>query len=189
MKSIIEALLFTWGDPLEGSDISSVLEIPKKEVEEIMEELIDEFNYNMRGLQIIKIKNSYQIATRAEHYEWIKKLNKPQTEKNLSNAALETLSIIAYKQPVIKSDIEAIRGVKCDTAIYTLLDKNMIEEKGRLERVGRPILYGTTEDFLKAFGLENLDKLPPLLERLDIEDEIEEQVDEEMAEKDLSEED
>ncbi len=176
IKAIIEALLFTWGDPLEISDISSVLDLSKKEAKEIIDEMKDEFNYNMRGLQIIKINDSYQIGTRSEHYKWIKKLKRPKKERSLSNAALETLSIIAYKQPVIKSEIETIRGVKCDTAIYTLLDKEMIEERGRLDRVGKPIIYGTTDKFLKTFGLENLDRLPPLIDELEIEDKIKEDV-------------
>ena len=112
VKSIIEGLLFAWGDPLEIKDLSSVLDIEVSELESILKEMIDDFNYNRRGLRIIKFNNSYQIGTRPEHYEWISKLNQDKYKKNLSNASLETLSIIAYKQPIIKSDIESIRGVK-----------------------------------------------------------------------------
>ncbi|KNF07430.1 segregation and condensation protein B [Gottschalkia purinilytica] len=162
MKSIIEALLFTWGDPLAIQEISSILEISKTESEEIIKEMIDEFNYNRRGLQIIQVNNAYQLATRAEHFEWIKKLCTPKENKTLSIAALETLSIIAYRQPITKVEVEAIRGVKCDKAISTLLEKNLIKEVGRLEKTGRPILYGTTDDFLKCFGLSKLDELPEL---------------------------
>lgn len=164
IKSIIEGLLFTWGDPLELKDLSSVLEIDINELEEIMKELIDDFDFNRRGLRIIKFNNFYQIGTRPEHYEWIKKLNNKKNTKNLSNASLETLSIIAYKQPIIKSDVENIRGVRSDRAIDTLIDKKLVKEIGRLERTGRPILYGTTEDFLKYFGLETLEELPPIEE-------------------------
>ncbi|MBU5426638.1 SMC-Scp complex subunit ScpB [Tissierella pigra] len=167
LKSIIEALLFTWGDPLEIKDIASILELDKEEVGTIMSEMIDEFDYNMRGLKIIKVNDSYQLGTRPEHFSWIKKLSSPKVVKNLSNAALETLSIIAYRQPIIKSDIEAIRGVRCDKAIETLTDRELIEEIGRLERVGRPILYGTTDVFLRTFGLEGLENLPPLNELID----------------------
>ena len=167
LKSIIEALLFTWGDPLDVSDLSSILERDKKELHSILQEMMDDFDYNMRGVRIIKINNSYQMGTRSEHYDWIKKLANQKPEKALSNAALETLSIIAYRQPVIKSDIEAIRGVRCDKVIETLIEKDLIEEVGRMDRVGRPILYGTTELFLKAFGLECLKDLPILKDNID----------------------
>ena len=166
VKSIIEALLFTWGDPLDISDISSILGIEEKELHGIVQEMIDDFDYNMRGIRIIRINNSYQLGTRAEHFDWIKKLSDPKTSKNLSNAALETLSIIAYRQPVIKSDIEAIRGVRCDRAIETIMERGLIVEMGRMERAGRPILYGTTELFLRAFGLENLEDLPSLKDNI-----------------------
>lgn len=162
LKSIIESLLFTWGDPLDIKDISSIVEVKEDELSKVMQEMIDEFDYNMRGIRIIKVNDSYQLGTRPENFEWIKKLSNPKTTKNLSNAALETLSIIAYRQPIIKSDVEAIRGVRCDKAIETLVERGLIEECGRLERVGRPILYGTTDTFLRCFGLENLQELPPL---------------------------
>ncbi|NLY85897.1 MAG: SMC-Scp complex subunit ScpB [Tissierellia bacterium] len=162
LKSIIEALLFTWGDPLELKDIASIIEKEESQVEKLLEEMISEFDYNRRGIRIMKINNSYQLSTRPEHFEWIKKLSSPKFTKSLSNAALETLSIIAYRQPIIKSDIEAIRGVRCDKAIETLIERGLVVELGRLEKVGRPILYGTTDLFLKTFGLESLDQLPPL---------------------------
>lgn len=162
LKSIIEALLFTWGDPLETKDIASIIEKKEDEVEKLLEEMINEFDYNRRGIRIMKINNSFQLSTRPEHYEWIKKLSSPKFSKALSNAALETLSIIAYRQPVIKSDIEAIRGVRCDKAIETLIERGLVTELGRLERIGRPILYGTTDLFLKTFGLESIEQLPPL---------------------------
>lgn len=161
VKKIIESLLFTWGDPLELKDIASILEIKKSEVKNLLDEMIIDFNLN-RGLKIIKMNESYQIGTSPEHFEWIQKLEKNTQPKTLSNAALETLSIIAYKQPVIKSDIEYIRGVKCDKAIQTLLEKSLIEEQGRLDKTGRPIIYGTTDEFLKVFGLTNIEELPSL---------------------------
>lgn len=164
IKSIIESLLFTWGDPLNIKDISKILSISERELTFIIKDMIDEFNYNRRGIEIIKIKNSYQLSTRPEHYGWIKKLNPINDKKNLSTAALETLSIIAYKQPVIKSDIEYIRGVKSDRVIETLIQRNLIKEIGRLEKTGRPILYGTTGEFLRAFGLQNLKELPHIKE-------------------------
>lgn len=160
IKSIIEALLFTWGDPLNIKDISKILNISERDISFVIKDMMDEFDYNRRGIQIIKIGSSYQLSTRTEHYEWIKGLNPVIDKKNLSNAALETLSIIAYKQPVIKSDIEHIRGVKSDRVIDTLIQRSLVKELGRLEKIGRPIIYGTTDEFLRAFGLENLDGLP-----------------------------
>ncbi|WP_416197939.1 MAG: SMC-Scp complex subunit ScpB [Sporanaerobacter sp.] len=167
MKSIIEALLFIWGDPLSLKDISNIIELDDKETQKLLQEMMDKFNFERRGIRIIQIDDSYQLSTRPEHFEWIKKLYNPKSSKNLSNAALETLSIIAYRQPITKSEIEIIRGVRCDKAIDTLLEKGLIEEQGRLEKTGRPILYGTTTEFLKYFGLKNLDDLPPL-EKLDV---------------------
>ena len=168
IKSIIESLLFTWGDPLSIKDISNIMEMEEAVLTTIIQEMIDEFDYNMRGIKIIKINNTYQLGTRIENFQWVKKLISPKTTKTLSNASLETLSIIAYRQPIIKSDIEAIRGVKCDRAIETLMEKGLIIEIGRLEKLGRPILYGTTENFLRAFGLENLSELPILKDMEDI---------------------
>ena len=160
IKSIIEALLFTWGDPLDIKEISKILDISVKDATFIIKDMMNEFNYNKRGIQIIKVDTAYQLSTRIEHYDWIKKLNPINDKKNLSTAALETLSIIAYKQPVIKSDIEYIRGVKSDRVLETLIQKKLVEEIGRLEKTGRPILYGTTEEFLRAFGLADLKQLP-----------------------------
>lgn len=160
VKSIVESLLFTWGDPLSIRDLSKILKISERELSFILKDMMDEFDYNRRGIQIIKIGNAYQLSTRHEHYEWIKNLNPINDKKNLSTAALETLSIIAYKQPVIKSDIEYIRGVKSDRVIETLIQRNLIEEIGRLDRTGKPIIYATTNEFLRAFGLQNLEELP-----------------------------
>lgn len=182
---IIESLLFTWGDPLDLSDIANILELTKKKTEKLLGDLIDIYSDESKGLRIEKRGSMYQMGTKPEYNDWIVKLNRPTTNKNLSNAALETLSIVAYKQPVIKADIEAIRGVKCDTAIYNLLEKELIEEQGRLERIGRPILYGTTDLFLKVFGLQSLEGLPELNETLNFDDkeEIEKTVDEKLGTK------
>lgn len=173
IKSIVEAMLFTWGEPLDIKDMASILEIDKKVLTKAIDEMIDEFDYNFRGLKIIKMNSSYQMVTRPEHYQWVKKLYNDDTSKNLSNAALETLSIIAYRQPIIKSDIEAIRGVRCDRSIETLIDRGLVQEVGRLEKVGRPIIYGTTDIFLRSFGLENIEELPPLKDFKEKEDNLE----------------
>lgn len=158
-KGIIEALLFTWGDPLDLKSISSILELDEIIVENILEEMIEEFDKQNRGLKIIKFNDSYQLGTRLEHFDYIKKLNS-KPKKSLSSAAIETLSIIAYRQPVTKLDIDNIRGVKSDRVIETLCEKKLIEELGRVEKPGRPIIYGTSDNFLKYFGLKSLDDLP-----------------------------
>lgn len=164
IKSIIEGLLFVWGDPLPLKDISNILQLKEQDVKNIIDEMIDEFNYNRRGIRIIKIKDKYQLSSRPEHYQWISKLAQDDSNKSLSNAALETLAIIAYKQPITKNEIEAIRGVRCDKALETLVNKKLIKELGRIEKTGRPIIYGTTDEFLKYFGLEDLSDLPDIEE-------------------------
>lgn len=162
IKSIIESLLFIWGEPLSIKDITEILEIDKTKAVDIISDMMDEFNYDRRGIQIVQIRDSYQLSTRPEHFEWISKLCTPKADKGLSNAALETLSIIAYKQPITRMEVEAIRGVKCDKSINTLLQKDLIKEAGRLEKTGRPKLYETTDEFLKYFGLKTIDQLPKL---------------------------
>lgn len=164
IKSIIEGILFTWGDPINVKEIGKILEISKERVRDILNEMISEFEENRRGLRIVKADDYYQIGTRPEHFPWINKLAESKKSKTLSAASLETLSIIAYSQPIVKSEIESLRGVKCDRSIATLMDKNLIKEIGRLEKTGRPIIYGTTEQFLIAFGLESLEELPDLEE-------------------------
>lgn len=162
MKGIIEGILYIWGEPLSTSSLIEILEINKEDIKEIMDEMISEFDYNKRGLQIVKIKDGYQLTTRPIHYKYIKKLIPKKTNKNLSNAALETLSIISYKQPITRVEVENIRGVKCDKSISTLIEKGLVEERGRLDRTGKPIIYGTTDNFLRHFGLKDINELPKL---------------------------
>lgn len=162
IKSIIESVLFAWSDPLPIKELSKLLEIDVKTIDSIIKEMSDDFNYNMRGIQIIRMNDYVQLATRTENYDYVQRLMEPKQNKGLTQAALETLAIIAYKQPIPKGEVESIRGVKCDRAITTLLEKDLIEEKGRLEKTGRPIIYGTTLNFLKSFGLTSLAELPPI---------------------------
>ncbi|MBS4536235.1 SMC-Scp complex subunit ScpB [Clostridium sp. D2Q-14] len=168
IKGIIEGILYIWGESLSIDSMAEILELSKDEVKNIIEDMKNEFNYNRRGLQIIQIKDAYQLSTRVEHYDYIKKLITPKNNKGLSNAALETLSIISYKQPITRVEIESIRGVKCDKSINTLIEKGLVEEKGRLDRTGKPIIYGTTNNFLKHFGLRDINDLPKLKELKDI---------------------
>ncbi|ABR48685.1 putative transcriptional regulator [Alkaliphilus metalliredigens QYMF] len=164
IKAAIEAILFAWSDPISSSELSNILDIKVTETKEIMKEMIDEFNFHKRGIQIIQMNDHYQMSTRAEYHEILQKLFEPKQNKGLTQASLETLAIIAYRQPITKTEIESVRGVKCDKAISTLFEKNLIEDRGRLEKTGRPILFGTTLHFLKNFGLKSLEDLPKITE-------------------------
>lgn len=169
IKQIIKALLFAWGDPLDIKIISEICDIDYDEALNQIEELKTELDNKNDGLKIIRMNNKYQIITRDIYYSYIEKLLNEKPKNNLSNASIETLSIIAYKQPVTKMDIEKIRSVKSDGPINTLLDRQLIEEVGRLDTPGKPILYGTSEVFLRSFGIEDLSELPELNMNIDIE--------------------
>ncbi|SHH06709.1 SMC-Scp complex subunit ScpB [Tepidibacter thalassicus] len=164
IKKIIEAILFVFSDPISAKEIKDIIniDINKKDIENILEELKGEYKEEKRGMQILKIQDKYQMGTNKEYEEYIRKLFEPKKKKSLTQATLETLTIIAYKQPITKVEIEEIRGVKCDKAISTLIEYNLIKEAGRLNRIGKPIIYKTTDEFLKLFGLEKIEELPPL---------------------------
>lgn len=164
IKSIIEGLLFVAGDAVSIKELYSVLGIDELTIRKIMNQMIDSYSENAGGLQIIEVNNSYQFCTRPEHYEYIERLVKPQTRQGLSQAALETLSIIAYKQPITKAQIEAVRGVKSDSSINRLIEKELIFEAGRQDGPGRPMIFCTTDNFLKLFGLKSISELPKLKE-------------------------
>lgn len=159
-KQIIEEILFIYADPLKIDDIANVLEISVKEAKSLIDELSLEFEFQKRGLLIKKMENYYQLQTRKSHYDKIAKLFEKTKIKNLTNSTLETLAIIAYKQPITKQEIEEIRGVKCNSSIETLLAKDFIKEAGRLEKIGKPIIYKTTLNFLNKFNLTSLKDLP-----------------------------
>ncbi|MBF8983017.1 SMC-Scp complex subunit ScpB [Lutibacter sp. B2] len=167
VKSIIESFLFIWGEPLNVKNIANALNLSSEFVRKCLLDLKTEYEKEDRGMQIIEINNSFQFSTNQNHFEYLQKLCTPPQNKGLTQAALEVLVIIAYKQPITRPEIESIRGVKCDKAITTLIEKELIEETGRLERIGRPILYGTTDIFLKSFGLNNLNSLPEINEFFD----------------------
>lgn len=164
IKAIIEGLLFVAGDEVSIKEISTVLGIDEPTVRKIVNQMIDTYNEEGRGLQIIEVNNSYQLCTRPEHFEYIERLVKPSTRQGLSQASMETLAIIAYKQPITKAQVDYIRGVKSETCITRLSEKELIHESGRQDGPGRPILYKTTDNFLKLFGLKTLNELPPLKE-------------------------
>lgn len=161
MKSIIEGLLFVSGDEgIDGRQLADVLELPKDVAVELVLELQEDYVRDERGLQIVEIAGSFQMASIPAHAPYFERLAHTPSRTNLSQAALETLSIIAYKQPITRVEIEEIRGVKSDRALHTLVAKELIEETGRAEAIGRPILYGTTKQFMDYFGLGSLKDLP-----------------------------
>ncbi|PYI54995.1 SMC-Scp complex subunit ScpB [Paenibacillus flagellatus] len=161
MKSIIEGLLFAAGDEgLDAKQIAEVVELQPQAVSGLIKEMVEDFRREERGIQIVEIAGAYQLTTLPAHAPYFERLAQSPTRSSLSQAALETLAIVAYKQPITRIDIEEIRGVKADRALQTLVAKNLIEEVGRAEAVGRPILYGTTKSFLDYFGLAGLHELP-----------------------------
>lgn len=169
IKEIIKALLFAWGDPLDIKTISDICELDIEEIESAMEDLRKEMDSSKDGLKIIRMNSSYQLISRDIYFDYVKKLLSEKPKNNLSNASIETLSIIAYKQPVTKMQIEKIRSVKSDGPVNTLLDRGLIEEVGRLDTPGKPILYGTSDIFLRSFGIEDLSELPDINMDINIE--------------------
>ncbi len=162
LKSAIEALLFVTGEPLALRDLSNNLEVDSKILTEIIDEMIKEYSDENRGITLLAINGGYQLVTKAENSDYIQKLLKKNRRQSLSQASIESLAIISYKQPITRIDIDEIRGVKSESALQKLVEKNLIKEVGRLEVPGRPILYGTTDEFLRQFGLKNLSELPSL---------------------------
>lgn len=160
--SIVESLIFVADEPLTVKILAEVLEEDRETVQAAVEELAQEYERRERGLQIREIAGGWQIGTRTEFHEEIRKFLKTRPNAKLSLAALETLAVIAYKQPATVPEILEIRGVQSASAIKTLLDKRLIVAKGRKETVGRPMLYGTSKDFLIQFGLKDLSELPSI---------------------------
>lgn len=162
IRSIIEAILFTMGEAVELDRIAAALEMDKKDVQEIIEDIARECEEQKRGVRIIEIDGSYQMCTPGEAYEYLIKLVKIPRNYKLTDIQLETLSIIAYKQPVTKLEIEKIRGVQSDYAVNRLVEVGLVEEVGRLDQPGRPVQFGTTDEFLRRFGLKNTEELPDI---------------------------
>lgn len=162
IKGIIEAILFAAGREVETKELSLVLEKSKDEIKEIIHGMNLEYKDNNRGIEIITIGDNYQLSTRKEFYQYVYKLVDKRSKPKLSNAALETLSIIAYNPRISRAEIEAIRGVNVDGTMYKLLEYGLIEEAGKLDLPGKPMSYKTTNEFLKMFGYSTLDDLPSL---------------------------
>ena len=161
-KAIIESILFAMGEAVPAEHMAAALELPTEQVKELILSLQSEYESQGRGMRIMELENSYQMCSAPDTYDYLIRIAKQPKRHTLSDAALETLSIVAYKQPVTRAQIEAIRGVSSDHAINRLLEYGLITELGRLDAPGRPILFGTTEEFLRAFGVGNLDKLPAI---------------------------
>lgn len=158
----IEAILFTMGDSVEISKLAQVIEEDIKTTKELIEKLKEKYSREDSGIDLIELEDSIQLCTKPQMYEALIKIAKTPRKYVLTDTVLETLSIVAYKQPVTRVEIEKIRGVSCDHAINKLLDYELITELGRLDAPGRPLLFGTTEQFLRCFGVKSLEELPEL---------------------------
>jgi len=162
IEAIIEGILFASGEPFPVDRLAAVLGIDRSDVESISEKMADYYNFNRRGIRLLKLENSLQLCSRSEYAEYIRRALETRKAPALSPAALEVLAIVAYRQPVTKPYIEQIRGVDSTYTVTSLMERNLIEEAGRLDVPGRPNLYKTTEHFLRTFGLTSLSDLPQL---------------------------
>ena len=162
IKPIIEAILFSSGRVVEIKELMAAFELSYEDVDAILQNMKAEFELQNRGIEIIKVGNGYQLCTKKEYYEYIYPLFDNRNKPALSNAAMETLSIIAYNPKITRAEIEQIRGVNSDGTIYRLLEYNLIEEAGKIDLPGKPMSYKTTEEFLKTFGISSLEDLPEL---------------------------
>lgn len=158
--SAIESLLFFWGDPLDYDSIEKILEINKNTLNQLIEQLEEKYKDESSGIELKIINDSIQLVTKAKNSDYIKKLTTKIDNKTLSNSLMETLSIIAYKQPITRVEIDNVRGVNSSSSINTLVNRNLVEELGKLDQIGKPIIYGTTDEFLRVFALETLEDLP-----------------------------
>lgn len=163
-RAIAEALIFTSSEPISIKTMAMIIGVDERTLKQMVSDLMEDYRQKQCGIQIIEVSNGYQFATNPEYAVYIEKLQKMPRNIGLSQAAIETLAIVAYKQPITKAEIEALRGVSIESSLATLVDKGLIEEAGRKESPGRPILYGTTKRFLKYFGLKDLDELPKVPE-------------------------
>lgn len=161
-EAVIEAVLFTMGESVEINKLADVIEEDAKTTNEILEEMAKRYEQEDRGISLTRLDDAVQLCTKAEMYEYLIKIAKAPRKMVLTDTVLETLSIIAYKQPVTRIEVERIRGVSCDHAINKLLEYDLITELGRLDAPGRPLLFGTTEQFLRSFGVASLEELPEL---------------------------
>ena len=164
LKGRIEAILFVAGEAVSIRDMAKALQIDEKELKAALKEIGSEYDYEQRGFMLKRFGDKVQLATRPLYSEEVLRLLQPVQQQSLSQAAMETLAVVAYKQPVTRAEVEQIRGVKCDYSLQSLMMKGLIQEAGRKDTIGRPILYATTDTFLSHFGIQGLEDLPPLPE-------------------------
>ena len=164
IKGRIEAILFVSGEAVPIKDLARALQTGEKELVKVLDEMRDEYDYQQRGFLLKRFGNHVQLATRPLYSEDVIRLLQPVQQQSLSQAAMETLAVVAYRQPVTRAEVELVRGVKCDYSLQSLMMKGMIEEAGRKDTIGRPILYRTTDLFLSHFGIRSLADLPPMPE-------------------------
>ena len=178
--NIIESILFAVGDKVHIDTIKKVLNINEKYAMSLLKKLQSEYDYNMRGVRLVRTDDTYQLTTRSEYFDYVKKVLTNYNTTSLSQAALETLAIIAYKQPVTRLDIELVRGVKSSSSLDLLIDRGLVEQAGRLENViGKPMTFKTTDEFLRLAGVEKISQLPDFENFLnDIENHIDKKIEE-----------
>ena len=162
VEAVLEAILFTMGESVEISRLAAVVELSNHEVKEILDHMQENYIKDNRGISLLFLEDSVQLSTKPQMYEYLIKIAKTPKKMILTEIVLETLSIIAYKQPVTRLELERIRGVSCDHSVNKLLEYDLIMELGRKDAPGRPLLFGTTEQFLRCFGVKSLDELPEL---------------------------
>ena len=164
LKGLIEEVLYIWGEPININDLSTIItDADKKQIKIAIDEMVAERKQNQSGLLINNFDGEYQFVTRVKHDKYFSSLVK-KTEKKLTSSALETLSIIAYKQPITRAEVDKIRGINSQTTIDNLLDRGLIKENGRLDKIGKPIIYVTTTSFLQYFNISSLEELPEIKE-------------------------
>lgn len=161
-EAVIEGILFAMGESVEIARLAEVLEISQEEVQKILANMKQRYEAENRGIEMMEIENAVQLCTKKDTYEYLIKIAKQPKRHMMTDVLLETLSIIAYKQPITKLEIEKIRGVSCSHAVNKLVEYNLVCELGRLDAPGRPLLFGTTEDFLRSFGVQSIEELPVL---------------------------
>ena len=164
IKGRIEAILFVSGEAVSVRDLARALQAEEAEVKSTLDIMKDEYDYEQRGFLIKRFSDKVQLATRPIYAEDVVRMLQPVQQQSLSQSAMETLAVVAYKQPVTRAEVEQIRGVKCDYSLQSLIYKGLIREVGRKDTIGRPILFGTTDEFLSHFGLRELADLPPMPE-------------------------
>ena len=162
IKSALESLMFTWGEPLDAKIAAEAVCASKEDVLAAFRKLQEEYEQEQRGIRIREINGSFQFVTDIDNSDYIARLCTPVKVKRLSQSAIEVLAIIAYRQPVTKVEIESIRGIRCDRVMEGLIAKGLVEDRGRSNAIGRPILYGTTDEFLRYFGLSSIRELPEI---------------------------